>query len=100
MAASTTVLNGNDFLLKAGGSTIGGGMDAELTIEQALEDVTNDTAPNWRKLLESTRQWALSFTSMYLEGSDEINGEDLEITVGGTALKGLTSATINISVDT
>lgn len=100
MAAQTTVLNGNDFLLKLGGNTIGGGMDAELSIEQALEDVTNDTAPNWRKLLESTRQWGLTFSSMYLEDSEEINGEDLAITVGGVALKGLTQASLRISVAT
>ena len=100
MAATTTVLNGNDFLLKVGGNAIGGGMDADLTIEQALEDVTNDTAPNWRKLLESTRQWMLSFSSMYLEGGEEINGIDLDITVGGTSLKGLTSATLKIAVNT
>ena len=100
MAASTTVIPGIDYLIKAGGSTLGGGRDATLSRTQEIFDSTNKTSANWKKGINSMRSWSMDFTSMYLESSTEVDGQDLAIVTGGSTVKGIKNATVDISMDT
>ena len=99
MAASTSIIPGIDFLIKAGGNQIGGGTNGTLTLNQETADATNKTDINWKTTLNSTRSWALDFESVYLESTSEVDGEDIAVTLGGDALKGVKTATLTLSTE-
>lgn len=96
MAAPTTYQAGIDFRLKSGSDTIGGGVDARLRYQMEPVEVTNKTAPSWQKNLPGVRSWGIEFDTLYMEGSDEEAGSTMDITVGGTSLKGVTQATLQL----
>lgn len=95
----TTVQTGILYLIKSGGTTIGGGRDATLTQGQELIDVSNKDSSNWKEHIPGIRSWDVSFTNMYEEGAAEVKACDMSFTVGGTALKGVKSVEWSVSTN-
>lgn len=104
MAATTTVRSSVDFLLHAGGSSIGFGTGGTLTLNQALNDSSSDAATNWQVRTAGARSWSLQADGIINESGTILTGHDsggtpLSVTIGGTALKGITSAEVALSCD-
>ena len=101
MPASTNVIPSVDFQLRTGGNPIGGGTGATLTLDRAIEAGPHDRYANWQDAVYSTRSWQLAFEAMYLEGAGDpppvLAGADVNVSVGGNDLKGLTEVTLALS---
>lgn len=100
MAAPSTVQKGLDYTLRvADGTVVGGGKNATLTQNQEYRTTTNKGSSEWRTGLSGTRSWSVSFDGEFLESSNEIGGDTLDCTIGGTSIKGITEITVDLSVD-
>lgn len=97
MAAPTTEISGKLLLLTAGGNAIGGDKSCTLSYSVQTGDVTDKLHSNWYDSLPFTRSHTYQFESGYVESSAELGGDSLGLTIGGNALKGVTSMSLNFS---
>lgn len=104
MAASVNLIPSVDFLLKAGGNAVGCGTGGTLTINQTLNESHSDCAANWNTRTVGPRSWSLALDALVSESGGSIltghdNGDDpITVTIGGTALKGLTEVSLALAL--
>lgn len=92
-------VNGIDYLVKIGGTTIGGGTGATLTVADGLIDTTNKGDAGWHGNLSGVREWSLDFEGMYLDSSAEIGGDGATVTYGGATLAQVRTITVSGATD-
>jgi len=104
MAAPTTVQKGLDYTLSiSGGTEIGGGTNATLTLSQELSESTNKSSSAFKSSQNGTRSWSVDFEGMYIESSVELAGDSLDFKVGsssgtgGVSVKGIREITLDLS---
>ena len=69
MPAPTGPQVGIDFLITAGGNTIGGRRGATLNLGSDTEDVTNADQNSWQETLNNLREWSIEADALWLEGA-------------------------------
>lgn len=69
MPAPTGPIVGIDFLVTAGGNTIGGRRGATLNLGSDTEDITNADQNSWQQTLNNLRDWGIDFDALWLEGT-------------------------------
>lgn len=99
MPAPTTQQSGYDYVLKHGGTTIGGGTNATLSLTTSVREATNKGTSRWKKTVCPINSWSMDFEGMYLVSTAEVCGKDVVVTVGGANVKGITQMDVNLSAE-
>src|SRR5690606_8901919 len=101
MAAPTTEIAGNAFALSIGGTALGASTSATLRVEAENPDVTNKDSANWAEMVAGARRHGYDFEGFYAVGGTEVAVDEASasISIGGTALKGWTTATLTLSCE-
>jgi predicted secreted protein len=105
MATPTTLIPSVEYAIYANGGSVGGGTGGTLTITQGLNEAFHDQSANWMQRTTGARSWSLSADALALNAGGAVQTghtptKVVSVTVGGTALKGLTSVTAALSLAT
>ncbi len=60
MAASTSVMNSTDVVLKVGSELVGKMTSASLSVTMATRDISTKDSAGWMEVLEGQKSWTLS----------------------------------------
>lgn len=99
MSAPTTQQSGYAYVVKKGGTEIGGGTNATLNLNTTLAEATNKGSSRWKKTVCGVRSWSIDFENMYLVSTAEICGSNVVVTVGSADVKGIKQMDLAFSAD-
>lgn len=109
MAAPSGKQHSIFFLLKADSTLIGGATGVALSESNSMEGETTKDDDRWARNNYGLHGWEISYSAMRLESDGQVTGETgggvkVELSDDGgstfTELKGLTSASVSLSMDT
>lgn len=100
MAAPTTLFDAKDLLLKVGANTVGCETSATLRVSRESRGAAGKCSPQWIATAAAQTSWGVEFASLYLEGGNVLDSDDLAVTVGGTALEGVKGVSVEFSAET
>jgi len=89
MAAPTTQQSGYSYVVKVGGTAIGGGTNATLSLTNSFQEATNKGSSRWKKAICGIGSWSISDDGMYLVSTAEVCGKDVVVTAGSANVKGI-----------
>jgi len=99
MAAPTTQQSGYAYVVKVGGTAIGGGTNANLNLSTSLSEATNKGSSRWKKTVCGIRSWSMDAEGMYLVSAAEFCGKDLVVTVGSAPVQGMKQMDVSFSAE-
>ena len=108
MAASNKPITGINFLLKAGGTTVGGRRGATLNMGADSIDISTADDNAWRHTLQGLKDWGVDFDGLFYEGATPAatdgHGGKIEVSAdGGTTwqeLEEMRGLSLELAMDT